>query len=137
MYIYVCTVELACATPTWISTQTQQRSIKGTTYFWSSHLCTQSQRAWMKKKGIAISVISPAGQEVQEHSVPPPRPRPPKKQLPPTLLNVPAGQGRSGHWKKWKKRQIKSTHKSRSILHTLHTRPPIDSHMSREGTLTP
>ncbi len=67
MHIYACTVELACETPTWISTQTQLRSIEGTTYFWSSHLSTQSQRAWMEKKGIAISIISPAGQVVQVH----------------------------------------------------------------------
>ncbi len=65
MHTYACIVELACAKPTWISTQL--RSIEGTTYFWSSHLCTQSQRVWMEKKRIAISNISPAGQVVQEH----------------------------------------------------------------------
>ncbi len=91
--------ELARETPTWISTQTQLRSIGDTSYIWTSYLCTQSPRSWMKKKGTYISIISPAGQLVQEQTVPPPRPRPPETQLP-TLLNVPPGQGRSGHWKK-------------------------------------
>ena len=43
-HIYACTVDLACTTPTWISTQTHLRYTEGTTYFWSSKGMDEKER---------------------------------------------------------------------------------------------
>ncbi len=57
MHIYACTVELVCATPTWISTQTQLRYIEGTTHFWSSHY-TKSEVMDEKERDIYINHLT-------------------------------------------------------------------------------